>query len=420
MRSKPSLWLTAMALLPALAAPVWSAPRPVGSEIRVNSNTESKQRNPVAAVHPSGRSIVVWENDKYGLRGRFFTRSGEAAGAELGLVANQTVPVRAEGEVVTRRDPAVAMVPSGDFFVFWTEDKAFLRVDAFIETRTPIDQDVLGQRFNGDGTAAGEAFRVNANSTGNQARPKVLSLTEGRTLVVWEAGGLFGRIISRNGQPIGDEFKINAEGGRQVQNAALAASSSGGFLVAWESCCGDGSGQGIFARLYDRNAVPVGSDIRVNTETAGIQRRPAVAADAAGGFLVVWQGQFGTVKQSRIFGQFIGAAGNLVGPQFRASEGNGVGDAHISPSVARELSGNYLVAWMDWFDIFPLGIYGVEIDRLGARVGDEIQINDARPTAHFRTFLSVGPAGELLMPYEAYAPNGGRGRGIAARRIATQ
>lgn len=419
MRSKPSLWLTAatLAVLSA-AAPAWSAPRTVGDDIRVNTNSESKQRNPVAAFHPSGRYLVVWENDKNGLRGRYFNRDGSPLSAEMGLVANQVLTtVPSEGDIIVRKDPALALLPSGEFFLFWTEEKAHLRTDFFAETRTVQDRDVHGQRFAADGRALGAAFRVNAASAGDQARPKALLLQNGRVAVTWESAGLYARLIGRNGQFLSDAVKVNAEGGRQVQNAALAANAQGDVLIAWESCCGDGSGKGIAARLFDRDFSPVGSDFQINTEAAGAQRRPAVTADASGDFLVVWQGQLGPATHSRIFGQFVGRAGNLVGPQFRVSEGNGVGEAHIAPSVVATPGGRFLVAWMDWKSIFPLGIFGVEVDRLGSAATSEVRLNGNPLTAHYRTSLAAGPGGELFLPYEAYV---GESRGISARRIAAE
>ena len=107
MRTKSLAWLSAVAVLAAL--PAFGDPHPVGSDFRVNGNTVSKQRNPVAAMAPSGRSLVVWENDKLGLRGRFFNRDGSPASGELALVAHQKLPgVPAEGIEILRKDAARA------------------------------------------------------------------------------------------------------------------------------------------------------------------------------------------------------------------------------------------------------------------------------------------------------------------------
>ena len=134
MRFKAGLSLTALALLSAV--PVLGEPRPLGTEFRVNGNVESKQRNPAAAFNAGGGALVVWENDKNGLRGRFYGRDGAPLSGELALAANQKLPgVPANGVEVMRKDPAVAFLPGGDFLLAWTEERSDVRVDIFFEQR---------------------------------------------------------------------------------------------------------------------------------------------------------------------------------------------------------------------------------------------------------------------------------------------
>src|SRR4051794_40497678 len=188
MRMKPSQWLTALTLLPALAVPVLGQPRPVGSEFRVNGITESKQHNPVAAFNAAGSALVVWENDKNGLRARLVSREGAPQTDELGLVANQkltTVP--SQGLEVIRRDPAAAFLPSGDFLLAWTEERDNVTVELFIEHRDVLDRDVFVQRFNAAGVAQGTAVRVNTTTAGFQSQPRILVRNGADPLVVWQS-----------------------------------------------------------------------------------------------------------------------------------------------------------------------------------------------------------------------------------------
>jgi hypothetical protein len=416
MRLQRSLWLAVAALPLALAAPLHAGPPTVGTEVHVNLSSDFKPHNPVAAFDNAGRSLVVWENEETGLRGRFFARDGSPLGTELALVRNQTLPsIPAHGNVVTRKEPAVTFLTNGSFFLFWTEESAYLSVDYFYEQRQVLDRDAFGQRFSAAGVAIGQPFRLSASSDGFQQRPKALLRPGGDLIVVWESHGLQGRLFNTAGQPLTNEFQVNDRGGRQVQNAALAGDSTGRFLVTWESCCGDGDGLGVFARLFDRSGLPAGSDVLVNTATTGIQRRPAAAADGRGNFLVVWQGRYQDADHARIYGQFVGAAGNLVGPQFRVSQG--LGTVQISPSVALEPSGKFVVAWIDWQDIFPLGIFGVEIDRLGNPTASEFEINSAPVNSQFRLSIAGNGSGAFLIPWEGFT---GDTVGITARRLTTQ
>lgn len=420
MRSKPWLWLTVLALLTAI--PALGQPRTVGSEFRVNGNVESKQRNPAASYTAGGNALVVWENDRNGLRGRFYGRDGAPLTDELGLVANQKLPgVPANGLEVMRKDPAIAFLTSGEFLVAWTEERSNVRIDIFIETREIIDRDVFVQKFNAAGSPLGAAVRLNREGTGFQSMPKILVRKGADAVVAWQSektgiaasNGIFGRLVRANGTLNGAEFKISVGSG--VASGPVIAESfgaGGDFLVSWEAV--DGNGPGIFARTFDKLLSP-GGVFRVNTDVVGLQRRPAVVADRnTGGYLVVWQGQSDSPRHAHIFGQFVGAAGTLVGPQFRVSEG--VAETQIAPSVAASAAGNFLVTWVDYDEVFPIGLFGVEIDKLGHAVGAEVKINAAQINAVSRTALASNPLGGVLAPWEGFT-NSPSKPVISARRV---
>jgi hypothetical protein len=92
--------------------------------------------------------------------------------------------------------------------------------------------------------------------------------------------------------PVGPEFQVNAYTTGYQSNPAVAADAAGNFVVVWEStesAGADTSGGSIQGRRYDSAGVPRGEDFQVNTYTTGYQSNPAVAADAAGNFVVVWK-----------------------------------------------------------------------------------------------------------------------------------
>ncbi len=154
---------------------------------------------------------------------------------------------------------------------------------------------------------------------------------------------------------MGAEVKISSGVGG---NVAIAGDAAGNFLVSWEAA--DRDSQGVYARLFDKTATARGGEFLVNTTTAGLQRRPAVATVKAGGWLIVWQGQGATAADAHIYGQFLGGGGSFIGPEFRVSQG--FGPTQIAPAVAQLASGNFMVAWTDWKDPFPIGVFSVELD----------------------------------------------------------
>jgi hypothetical protein len=412
MRSKPWWWLMALVLLTATAAPMLGQPQFAGAEFRVNGNTNSILHNPAVAFSGNGTAMVAWEDEQAGLRGRLYDGSGNPLSSELALVANvklQGLP--AHGIETIRKDAAVAFLASGDLVVAWTEERDNVSVDVLFENRQVIDRDVFAQKFSASGLPQGTPTRLNASAQGYQSLPKIL--VRGGNLdpfVVWQTGsGVFGRAFRpEKSKAVGAEVKISSGLGG---NAAIAGDAAGNFLVSWEAA--DRDSLGVWARLFDKTASPRGGEFLVNTTTTGLQRRPAVTAVKSGGWLAVWQGQGATAKDAHVYGQFLGGGGSFIGPEFRISQG--FGPTQIAPAVAQLASGNFMVAWTDWKDPFPIGVFSVELDTLGNAVGEEMEINTRPIGSQVRTALAAFGA-NVFVPWEGFTDSNTH-PGISARRL---
>jgi hypothetical protein len=386
----------------------------VGTEFQVNRVTDFKQINPVAAF-TGDKALVVWENPQLGLRGIFYGTDGSTS-AELALVPNKTLgAIPAHGEVISRKEPAIAVLPSGDFLLFWTEETADLSVDYFWENRVVLERDIMGQRFDASGAPVGSSFRVNSTTAGFQSAPRVTVRTGGEAVVVWMSDdrsdlgtmgdGIFGQAVTRNGRPVGREFHADTAPGAYVFNPAVAADKQGNIMVAWEACCDAGNDLGVKARLFDRNGTPRGGEMVVNAAVqAGRQRRPDVILDSAGNFLVTWQGFLPPPQSSltRIFGQFVSPAGRLLGDQFQISRA-GEEDIHIAPAAALLPSGGFLVTWMRWIGTSPIGVRGVEIDAQGQRTGPEFAISTGKIFPQYHNAVAVSPDGDAFVSWQGVA-----------------
>jgi hypothetical protein len=407
-------WIAAASLaLLALPAwgPAWGEVQPLGREVRVNRRTDFKQQNPVAAVAPGGRSLVVWENDQRGLRGQFFAADGSLSGAELTLAESDALTAH-EQRITARRDPSVAFLSGGGFALAWTEEVADVRSFAYIETRNIIDQDVYLQRFDAAGLPASLRVRLNSTTAGFQRQPRIISRGS-NLLITWESadGGIYVRSLSASGGSVGPEIRLNNAAGSGPVGAAGATSS----LIAWEAA--DGSEVGVFARLLGESGQPVGPVFRINTDTAGRQRRPTVAAGTDGNFLVAWQGDLAITTQSRVFAQAVGANGNLVGPQLTLVRGVGYDVAHIAPALAAAPNGHFLLSWLGWpkENSNDFGMTAAEIDSLGNTIGTPARVSELRVQRNFRrTSIATNGTGRYLLAWEIVAANR---QSIDARRI---
>ncbi|MFY9822309.1 MAG: hypothetical protein WAM82_13080 [Thermoanaerobaculia bacterium] len=412
MKAKPWWWVMALVLLTATAAPMLGQAQFAGAEFRVNGDTNSILHNPAVAFGANGNALVVWQDEQAGLRGRFYNNNGNALGNELALVANQKLRgLPAHGIEIVRQDAAVAFLASGDFVLAWTEERDNVSVDIFYESRQVIDRNVVAQRFSAGGVPQGTPARLNASAAGYQSLPKILVRSGSLDpFVVWQTeSGVFGRAFRpEKSKAVGAEVKISSGLGG---NPVIAGDAAGNFLVSWEAP--DRSSQGVYARLFDRTATPRGGEFLVNSTVNGLQRRPAVTAVKPDGWLVVWQGQGATTKDAHIYGQFLGGRGSFVGPELRISQG--VGPTQVSPAVAELTGGHFVVAWTDWQQPFPIGVFSVELDHLGNALGAEMEINTRPIGSQVRTAIAAFGA-NVLVPWEGFTDSNTH-PGISARRL---
>jgi hypothetical protein len=137
-------------------------------------------------------------------------------------------------------------------------------------------------------------IQVSPSGISLQDGARVVSVSEGY-VVVWHADrfddsllGVFGQRLDTDGNLIGSMFRINSVTLNDQRDPAIAADSAGNFVVVWSSYGQDGELGGIYGQLFDAKGRPVGGEFQVNNVTAGHQAAPQVAYLADGAFVVGW------------------------------------------------------------------------------------------------------------------------------------
>src|SRR5262245_1404900 len=238
-----------------------------GPEFRVNVVTTGGQIRPSIAVRANGDFVIVYEGanadgNGYGVVGRRF----DAAGAPLGGEFQVNTYVTGK-----QYSPGVAADSKGNFVVVWTgPDGSY--------------NGVFGQRFDATGVRRGAEFQVNTYTTGNQgffvrAAPFVSSAADGRFVVAWtgnpvtdgSGSSVHARRYDAQGVAQGDEFRVNSytTGGQNLSSLSMAADAT--FVVGFWSNGEDGNGYGAIAKRYDAAGNPVGSEFVVSASTTGGQ-----------------------------------------------------------------------------------------------------------------------------------------------------
>ncbi len=209
--------------------------------------------------------------------------------------------------------------------------------------------------------------------------------------------------------PAGGEIGVGVTAAFQGA-PAVAADPVGDFVTVWQKQSAATGGWDVFARQYNKAGAPVGAEIQVNTTTgAGCRQLPAVAADANGDFVVVWQSDEEPGGLTGIFGQLYSSAGLAVGTQFQVN--TTVTGSERSPAAAMAPDGRFLVAWQSaGGDGSSWSVVGREYQAGGAAPSAEIAINQTTAGAQHSpavAFLAnAGSAGGYAVVWQSEGEDG--------------
>ncbi len=220
-------------------------------------------------------------------------------------------------------------------------------------------------------------FLVNEETESDQFRPRLLRLTDGRYLVVWEStgqdgdgGGIYGRIYAEDHGGAGAEFRLNETTSRGQENPAVAALPGGGFVAVWESFrqVEISANDDVFGLIFDADGNPVGGEFLINQETVGNQALPNIASRADGRFVVAWDSQFQDGDDIGVFARQFQADGTAIGDEFQVN-------SYTTGVQTLLRSGAGTVAWYDasHFVVVWQSEYldGDEYSVQGRRFGDD-------------------------------------------------
>ena len=124
----------------------------------------------------------------------------------------------------------------------------------------------------------------------NAGATDVVELADGRILIVYENGGVWGRIFEGDGSAPGAEFRISQDGGLDTGVAATAL-HDGRFMVVAQ----DESGH-VAGRIMNPDGTPDTDEFPIDAST-GAALRPSIATLADGRVAVSWEDYRGSAAQ---------------------------------------------------------------------------------------------------------------------------
>ncbi len=262
-------------------------------EIHVNHYILGVQDHPAVAMDATGNFVVAWESagqdgSGYGIYAERFDSAGNTNG---GL--NQTL-VNSYTQK-SQSKPSIAMDPSGDYVIVWQDDND--------QNGLGFQGGIYAQRYNSSGTAQAQNLRVNTNF-GNgisQYNTSVAMDETGDFVIAWNnvyllpQKGLtqhfFVRQFSSQGIALGSDFSFDSDSVVIDKKPSVAVNQNGDFIVAWEFDPESASASNVYARRFTSAGSKIDLEIQTNTFTTGVQRSSSVGIDANGNFVVVWSSQ---------------------------------------------------------------------------------------------------------------------------------
>lgn len=193
-------------------------------------------------------------------------------------------------------------------------------------------------------------FQVNTRTSLDQANAAITMDPDGNFVVVWNSrfgtpgrsNDIFGQRFDPNFSPIGDEFQINTETAGNQKEPSAAMDAAGNFVVAWQS--EDGNDWDIFAQRFDSNGQRIDDEFRVNSFTDNKQQVPRVGMKPDGDFVIVWESEkLGAEPYERtVAGKLYDANGVAAGGEFEVN----LQLQCRYPDVAMDAGGDFAVVWM--------------------------------------------------------------------------
>ncbi len=270
---------------------------------------------------------------------------------------------------------------------------------------------------------SGTEFRVNTYTTGFQYFPSVARHVDGDFVITWQSDGgqdgsgssIQAQRYNAAGEAQGSEFTVNTFTTSSQRRPSIAMDGNGDFVIAWFGLFGqDASGYGVYAQRYNAAGEAQGTEFQVNTYTTGGQLEPSVAMKADGDFVITWEsnGQDGSVYG--IYAQRYNAAGEPQGSEFQVNTytTNGQHD----PAIAMDADGDFVIVWRsNGQDGNSNGIYAQRFNAAGEIQGSEFRVNTYTTSTQSEHSIAMNTDGDFVIAWSSYGQDGSN-FGVYAQR----
>ena len=322
----------------------------------------SKQAAPCIDGDGNGNYIATWEDNRNGMNYDIYAQIYLSDGTKLG----NNFKVSDNNETVHQCRPSIAVNPDMNFVITW------------VDKRDAWKWDIYAQRFSNDGTALGNNFRVNTDTTNvEQELPSVSIDNCGNFVIAWadERSGeydIYAQRYSYDGVALGDNFKINDDLGTSGQYwPTISCDKNGNFIVTWVDKRNDGD-YDIYFQRYLADGTAIGNNEKVNTDIGEQdQLRPDIVIMENGDFIITWGDERN--EDWDIYAQRYLSDGSLLGDNFKINNDT-TNASQYSPSISTDITGNFIVSWVDSRNVYG-DVYAQRFTWDAVPIGSDFKVN---------------------------------------------
>jgi len=198
---------------------------------------------------------------------------------------------------------------------------------------------------NGQSESISQIITINSMS-GKIDHADIAVSPSGKSVMVWHDKisknyEIFSQSFDEDGNSSGFPSIVNHCKIYDKKKPNIAMDGDGNFVVVWQSWEQDGNEGGIYGQRFLANGGRNGGEFKINTYILGNQGNPVVAMNNQGNFIVVWEGKKNNYKN--IYAQRFNADGNKVGKEFGVNKT--INKIQNNPSVSIDNNNNIVVVW---------------------------------------------------------------------------
>ena len=302
---------------------------------------------------------------------------------------------------------AVAVLKNGGFVVTWHG-----------QGQDNSGSGISAQMFDATGAPSGSELLVNTHTSGEQCCADICALQDGKFVITWQdAGqdgndwGVYMRIFNADGTTFADNIRVNDHTSGDQSQESITALQNGGFVITWHSGSQDGSGFGIYAKIFNADGTVNKAEFAVNTVTSGDQMYPFIASSPDNSFVIAWQDASSGNKDVRA--RMFSASGTAIAADFVVNTYTSSDQSAVS--IATFPDNSFIMTWQSSGQGGNSGIFYQRYRADGSLYGTETQANTYTSNGQYNPFVAILSSTSFIIAWESSGEDGS-GKGVFAQR----